>query len=131
MSLLVFGVGGYALISFLLSLFIAISPSSSFDCDGAELQATIRNNLNGDFSIVTDLEKVDQGSFVVLDWKDISLMLPVSFQKGEVSFTDRKWLWSYKDNEQGLHEESPRLAQRMPSGEIVEHECKLHITEDA
>ena len=52
-------------------------------------------------------------------------MLPVSFQKGEISFTDRIWLWSYQDNEKGLHEETPRFAQRIPSGEIVEHECKL------
>ncbi len=114
---------------FLLSLFIAITPSSTFDCDGETLQATIRNNLNGDFSLVTDLEKVDQGAFVVLDWKDISLMLPVSFQKGEISFTDRKWLWSYQDNELGLHEKNPRFAQRIPSGEIVEHECKSSIKE--
>ena len=111
--------------SCLLSLYIAITPSSTFDCDGETLKATIRNNLNGDFSVVTDLEKVDQGAFVVLDWKNISLMLPVSFQKGGISFTDRKWLWSYQDNEQGLHEENPRFAQRMQRGEIVEHECQM------
>ena len=87
--------------SALLTLLIAITPSSTFDCDGANLTATIRNNLNGDFSVVTDLEKIDQGSFVVIDWQDVSLMLPVSFQKGEISFSDRKWLWSYQDNEQG------------------------------
>ncbi len=75
---------------FLLSLFISITPSSTFNCDGETLNATIRNNLNGDFALVTDLEKIDPGAFVVLDWKDISLMLPFSFQKGEISFTDRK-----------------------------------------
>ncbi len=112
--------------SFLLSLLIAITPSSTFDCDGVSLKAIIRNNLNGDFSVVNDLEKVDEGAFVVLDWKNISLMLPVSFQKGEISFTDKKWLWSYQDNEKGLHEQNPRFAQLMPSGEIVEHECKLY-----
>ncbi len=113
------------ILSFLLSLLMSITPSSTFDCDGEVLKATIRNNLNGDFARVIDLEQVDQGAFVVLDWKDISLMLPISFQAGEISFTDRKWLWSYQDNEQGLHVESPRLAQRIPSGEIIEHECKL------
>ncbi len=117
------------ILSFLISLFIAIIPSSNFDCDNEPLRATIRNNVNGDFSIVHDLETVDQGAFVVLDWKEISLMLPVSFQKGEISFTDRKWLWSYQDNEHGLHKDSPRLAQRMPSGEIVEHECNLLVKE--
>ena len=111
--------------SFLLSLFIAVTPSSVFDCDGEMLKATIRNNLNGDYSLVTDLEKVDQGAFVVLDWQGINLMLPVSFNKGETSFTDRRWLWSYQDNEQGFHVERPRFAQRIPSGEIVEHECRL------
>ncbi len=109
--------------SFLLSFFLVITPPSTFYCDGAELKMTIRNNLNGDFSVVTDLEKVDQGAVVILDWKDISLMLPVSLKKGDISFTDRKWLWSLWDNEKGLHEESPRFSQRMPRGEIVEYEC--------
>ena len=118
------------ILSYLFSLLIVITPSSTFNCDGKALEVTIRNNLNGDFLIVTDLEKVDQGAFVVLDWKDISLMLPVSFQKGEISFTDRKWLWSYQDNENGLHASNPRFAQRMPSGEIVEYECKLPIGEN-
>ena len=112
------------ILPFLLSLLIAITPSSTFDCDGESLKTTIRNNLNGDFSIVSDLEKIDKGAFIVLDWKDINLMLPVSFQKGEISFTDRRWLWSYEDNEKGLHEDSPRFAQRIPSGEIIEYECK-------
>ena len=111
--------------SFLLSVFLVIQPSSTFDCDGYNLSVTIRNNLNGNFEVINDLEKIDQGAFVVLDWKDISLMLPVSFQKGEISFTDRKWLWSYQDNEEGLHEDSPRLANRLPNGEIAEYECKV------
>ena len=114
---------------FLLSLFIAITPSSTFDCDSEALNVSIRNNLNGDFSLVTDLEEIELGAFVVLDWKDISLMLPLSYQKGEISFTDRKWLWSYQDNEKGLHKETPRLAQRMANGTIVEHQCKLPLTE--
>ena len=115
--------------SLLLSFFIAIIPSSTYDCDGKMLSATIRNNLNGDFSLVTDLERIDPGAFVVLDWEGISLMLPFSFQKGEISFTDRKWLWSYQDNKKGLHEQNPRFAQRMPSGEIIEHECRVTVRE--
>ena len=113
------------IVSFLLSLLLAINASSTFYCDAQMLKATIRNNLNGDFEVINDLEKIDQGAFVVLDWNEISLMLPVSFQKGEISFTDRKWLWSYQDNENGLHEENPRFAQRLPSGEVVEYNCKL------
>ncbi len=112
-------------ISFLLSLFIVIAPYSHFDCDGTPLDATIRNNLNGDFALVNDLEKVDEGAFVTLDWGEIKLMLPVSFQSGEISFTDKKWLWSYQDNENGLHAESPRFAQLLPDGEIVDHKCQI------
>ena len=113
-------------LGFFWSLFVAIYPPSSFDCDGDLLTATIRNNLNGDFALVNDLEKVDQGAFVVLDWKDVNIMLPVSFQVGEISFTDKKWLWSYQDKENGLHSDNPRLAQLLPSGKVVEHACKLY-----
>ncbi len=52
-------------------------------------------------------------------------MLPVSFQKGEISFTDNKWLWSYQDNEIGLHEDKPRFAQRLPNGKVIEHKCMI------
>ena len=114
-----------SILAFSLILFFVVNPPHAFDCDGKILNATIRNNLNGDFALVDDLEEIDEGAFVVLDWEKVSLMLPVSFQKGEISFTDKKWLWSYQDNENGLHEETPRLAQRLPSGEIVEHKCKL------
>ena len=50
-------------------------------------------------------------------------MLPVSFQKGEITFTDKKWLWSYQDHDKGLHEDKPRFAQRLPNGEIIEYNC--------
>ena len=113
------------LFNFILSLFMLITPSSTFDCDGDLLIATIRNNLNGDFALTKDLDAIDQGAFVVLNWRDLNLMLPVSFQYGEISFTDRKWLWSYKDISLGLHENNPRLANKLPSGRIIEYECKL------
>ena len=112
------------IVALALGILLAINPPSALDCDGKLLTATIRNNLNGDFALVDDLEEIDEGAFVVLDWEEISLMLPVSFQKGEISFTDKKWFWSYQDNENGLHEENPRFAQRLPSGEVVEHHCK-------
>ncbi len=110
--------------SLLFSILITVTPSSTFVCDGEVLGATIRNNLNGDFMIVTDLEKVDEGAFVVLDWKNIKLMLPISFQRGEISFTDKKWLWSYQDNLNGLRSDSPRFAHLLPNGETEEFSCK-------
>ena len=117
-------------LSFILSIVLVITPPSHFKCDGKRLTATIRNNLNGDFAIVDNLEKVDEGAFVVLNWDPLELMLPVSFQKGSISFTDKKWLWSYQDREKGLHEDKPRFAHLLPNGEVVEHECILYEIED-
>tara|TARA_B100000965_G_scaffold398887_1_gene417739 strand:- start:319 stop:690 length:372 start_codon:yes stop_codon:yes gene_type:complete len=110
-------------ISFFLSLFITLNPSPSFNCDGDNLTAVIRNNLNGDFAQTNDLENIDKGAFVVLNWRDINLMLPVSFKVGEISFTDKKWLWSYQDEKSGLRMDNPRFAKLLPNGEIEEFSC--------
>ena len=119
-----------ALISFLLSLFITLHPSPSFDCDGDRLTAVIRNNLNGDFALTNDLENIDKGAFIVLNWRDINLMLPVSFKVDNISFTDKKWLWSYQDEKNGLRMDEPRFAQLLPNGEIQEFSCRAIYRED-
>ena len=111
-------------ISFFLSLLITLNPSSDFNCDGDRLTAVIRNNLNGDFAITEDLENIDKGAFVVLNWRDINLMLPVSFKVGDISFTDKKWLWSYQDKKTGLRMDEPRFAQLLPNGDIQEFSCQ-------
>ncbi len=111
-------------IAFFLSFFIALNPSPNFNCDGDRLTAVIRNNLNGDFALTNDLEKIDKGAFVVLNWRDINLMLPVSFKVGEISFTDKKWLWSYQDKKNKLIMNNPRLARLLPNGEIQEFSCQ-------
>tara|TARA_Y100001968_G_scaffold326332_1_gene369177 strand:- start:364 stop:714 length:351 start_codon:yes stop_codon:yes gene_type:complete len=113
------------ILAIFLTLFISLTPSSNFKCDNELLEATIRNNLNGDFAVTNDLEKIDEGSFVVLNWKDTSLMLPISFNKNEISFTDKKWLWSYRDNVRGLHIDAPRFAELMPNGKIIDYECEI------
>ena len=111
-------------ITFFLSLFISLNPSPDFKCDGDRLTAVIRNNLNGDFAITNDLENIDKGAFVVLNWRDINLMLPVSFNVGEISFTDKKWLWSYQDGKDGLRMNNPRFSHLLPNGEIQEFNCQ-------
>tara|TARA_B100001029_G_C14675274_1_gene241670 strand:+ start:194 stop:544 length:351 start_codon:yes stop_codon:yes gene_type:complete len=110
-------------ISFFLSLFIALNPSPNFNCDGDILNAVIRNNLNGDFALTNDLENIDKGAFIVLNWRDVKLMLPVSFKVGDISFTDKKWLWSYQDERTGLRMENPRFAKLLPNGEVQEFSC--------
>tara|TARA_B100000902_G_C26434858_1_gene493244 strand:+ start:26 stop:397 length:372 start_codon:yes stop_codon:yes gene_type:complete len=111
-------------ISFILSLLITLNPSPDFNCDGDKLTAVIRNNLNGDFALTTDLDNIDKGAFIVLNWRDISLMLPVSFKLGNISFTDKKWLWSYQDEKNGLRIDNPRFAQLLPNGEIQDFACE-------
>ncbi len=117
-------------ISIFLSLFITLNPSPEFNCDGDRLTAVIRNNLNGDFALTNDLEKIDKGAFIVLNWRDINLMLPVSFKVGDISFTDKKWLWSYQDKKNGLRIDQPRFAQILPNGEIQEFSCEAVYKEE-
>tara|TARA_B100000700_G_scaffold300363_1_gene368415 strand:+ start:2086 stop:2457 length:372 start_codon:yes stop_codon:yes gene_type:complete len=111
-------------ISIFLSIFISLNPSPDFNCDGDKLTAVIRNNLNGDFALTTDLENIDKGAFIVLNWRDINLMLPVSFKVGDISFSDKKWLWSYQDEKNGLRMDNPRFAQLLPNGELQEFSCE-------
>ena len=117
-------------ISFLLSLFITINPSPNFNCDGDRLTAVIRNNLNGDFALTNDLENIDKGAFIVLNWRNNSLMLPVSFKAGDISFTDKKWLWSYQDEKNGLRMDKPRFAKLLSNGEIKDFSCQTISNKD-
>ena len=112
------------LFSFFLSLLITLNPSPDFNCGGDKLTAVIRNNLNGDFALTNDLENIDKGAFIVLNWRDINLMLPVSFKAGEISFTDKKWLWSYQDKKNGLRMDEPRFAQLLPNGKVKDFVCE-------
>ena len=118
------------LISFFLSLLITLNPSPDFNCDGDRLTAVIRNNLNGDFALTNDLENIDKGAFIVLNWRYSNLMLPISFKVGDISFTDKKWLWSYQDKKNGLRMDNPRFAQILPNGEIQEFSCLAIYKED-
>ena len=119
------------LISFFLSILITLIPSPDFNCDGDKLTAVIRNNLNGDFAITKDLENIDKGAFVVLNWRDLNIMLPVSFKVGDISFSDKKWFWSYKDAKNGLRIDNPRFAQLLPNGEVQEFSCQSISIEDS
>ncbi len=108
----------------IIALFLAVYPpqafgpsNSTYICEGDKLEATIYNNQDGSFKVLEPLEKLDAGAFAVLNWKDIVLMLPRTFNSGETSFTDGKWWWSYEDPN------PPRFRRRNPLGDITDFTC--------
>ena len=110
------------LLTFILNVYppqIFAPESSLFTCDGELLETTIYNNQNGIFTIVAPLQEIDAGGFVVLHWKELSLMLPRTFNTGETSFTDGKWWWSYEDPEH------PQLRLRKRRGDIKDFKCDV------
>ena len=86
----------------------------------------IRNNINGDFSIVKTLSEIKPGAFINIDWNGKKLMLPYSSRKNYLSFTDQKWDWRYQITKEGtVKEKNPKLYELQPSGLIKEHICQL------
>ena len=61
----------------------------------------MRNNINGDFSIVEKISELKPGAFININWNKKKLMLPYSLRKDYISFTDKKWDWRYQLNEDG------------------------------
>ena len=56
-------------------------------------------------------------------------MLPYFPRKDLVSFTDKKWDWRYKINEEGLvKENNPILYELKPNGVIKKHICEIGET---
>ncbi len=108
--------------SFLLAVYppeFVAPPYSAFLCDGDQLEASIYNNQDGAYKLVKSSQSLDAGSFVILLWRDLELMLPRTFNEGETSFTDGKWWWSYEDAER------PRFRLRKPLGEVQDIDCQL------
>ncbi len=84
----------------------------------------MRNNINGDFSIIKSISEIKAGAFININWNMKKLMLPLSLRKDYISFTDRKWDWRYTLNKNGFpNSENPTLYEIMPSGEIKKHLC--------
>ena len=95
-------------------------------CEDFSLDLVIRNNINGDFSKINTLTDIKPGAFINIDWNEKKLMLPFSLRKDYLSFTDKKWDWRYKFNQdRSINIESPSLYELLPSGLIKEHKCIL------
>ena len=85
----------------------------------------MRNNINGDFQIIKNLSELNPGAFINIYWNKKKLMLPYSLRKDYISFTDKKWDWRYKFNNDGSPNiNNPSLNELLPSGGIKTHSCK-------
>ena len=87
----------------------------------------MRNNINGDFSIVEKISELKPGAFININWNKKKLMLPYSLRKDYISFTDKKWDWRYNFNKEdgSLNIDNPSLNELLPSGEIKTHFCEI------
>ena len=110
--------------SLFLSILLGVYPpqifapeQSLFICDGEPLEATIYNNQNGDFVVVKPKDMIDAGGFIVLNWRDSSLMLPRTFNAYETSFSDGKWWWGYKNSD------LPSLRYKKGIAKVQEFTC--------
>ena len=102
-----------------------LALNTSYICDQSKLDLIIRNNINGDYSIVNFLKEIKAGAFINITWNEKKLMLPYSLRKDYLSFTDNKWEWSYKLNSDGSPRFiDPTLSELLPSGEIKKHLCQ-------
>ncbi len=108
--------------NFFLSILISIIPPTKFICDGYELNAKIYNALHEQKEIVKDIEKLEQDSFVLLEWKDYEISIPIT-SYGALDFTNRFWRWSYV-NEEGTNLMQPSLSRQYPTGKVVTYSCK-------
>ena len=99
--------------------------NSSYICENSKLNLVIRNNFNGDFSIVEKISELKPGAFININWNKKKLMLPFSLRKDYISFTDKKWDWRYQFNKDGsVNINNPYLSELLPSGEIKTHFCE-------
>ena len=107
------------------STILLLVLNTNYLCENINLDLVIRNNINGDFSIVKSILEIEPGAFINIDWDGKKLMLPYSLRKDYVSFTDKKWDWRYQINQDGVViDENPKLYELLTSGVIKEHICQ-------
>ena len=113
----------YSLIS---SLFIFLTIHTNFICDNEDLKLIVRNNINGDFTQVENITDIKPGGFINISWNKKNLMLPYSLRVGFISFSDKKWDFRYKFNDNlNVNENEPLLYELLPNGRYITHECLL------
>ena len=112
--------------NFITTIALLITLNNSFICDHEKLSLNIRNNINGDFSIVKDIKEIRPGAFININWQDKSIMLPYYPRAKFISFADKKWDWRYSINEEGIvNDINPVLYELLPLGKYIEHKCQI------
>ena len=85
----------------------------------------MRNNINGDFSIVEKISELKPVAFININWNKKNLMLPYSPRKDYISFSDKKWDWRYQLDKDGSSDiNNPTLYESLPSGKVKPHYCQ-------
>ena len=108
------------------TIVLLLTLNTSFICDHEKLSLNIRNNINGDFSLVKDIKELRPGAFININWQDKSLMLPYYPRAKFISFADKKWDWRYSINEDGkVNDINPVLYELLPLGKYIEHKCQI------
>ena len=111
--------------SFFITSILLLALNSTYVCENSKLDLVIRNNINGDFSIVEEISELMPGAFININWNKKKLMLPYSLKRDYISFTDKKWDWRYKLNKDGSPDiNNPYLYELLPSGEVLTHFCQ-------
>ena len=100
--------------------------NTTFICDQQDLNLIIRNNINGDFTLVKEITELKPGAFININWKDKNLMLPFYPRENFISFSDKKWNWRYSINDDGkVNDTNPILYELLPAGRYLEHKCQI------
>ncbi len=79
--------------------------------------------MNGDYRIVKDLDEIDEGAFVVIKWKDLSLMIPRTFNADEISFSDGRWWWGFKKQSETSNLSKVALKVINRKGQKIVYQC--------
>ena len=101
-----------------ISRYVKIEDYKFFDYEIPEifLDFVIKKNA---VNVTTKLELVKKNK------NTKNLMLPYSLRKDYMSFTDKKWDWSYQFNKDGSPDiNNPSLLELLPSGEVKAHFCQ-------
>ena len=54
---------------------LLLALNTSYLCENSKLNLVMRNNINGDFSLVEKLSELKPGAFININWNKKKLML--------------------------------------------------------